>query len=97
MTPPGPDAERGPAGGLATYEVEVGGHLDDHWSDWLGGTLSRNRDATTTITLEAVDQAGLHGVLAAIRDLGAPLLSLRALDRTAPTTSPAPGLGRAPG
>jgi len=41
-----------------------------------GHVLTHNGDSTTTLTLGAADQAQLHGVLAGIRDLGAPLLAL---------------------
>ena len=65
-----------PAGSAVTYEVEVAGHLDDHWSDWLGGlALVRNDDASTTLTIDGADQAHLHGVLAGLCDLGVTLLS----------------------
>ena len=64
-----------------TYEVRVEGHLDDHWSVWLGEvTLVRHDDGTSTFTVPVVDQAHLHGVLARLRDLGAPLLSVHALE-----------------
>jgi RimJ/RimL family protein N-acetyltransferase len=69
-----------------TYEVRVGGHLDDHWSGWLGGlTVARNGDGTSTLTASAVDQAELHGLLSGLRDLGAPLLGLQATADAAPT------------
>jgi RimJ/RimL family protein N-acetyltransferase len=61
----------------AAYRVRVAGHLDDHWSDRLGGgDLVRNPDRTTTLTVDVVDQARLHGVLTGIRDLGVTLLSV---------------------
>ncbi len=64
-----------------TYEFHVGCHLDDHWASALDGlTLVRRSDGTTTLTGPVADQAHLFGVLARIRDLGVPLLSLRALD-----------------
>jgi hypothetical protein len=64
-----------------TYEVRVAGHLDDHWTTWLDDlTLVRHDDGTTVLTVSLADQSQLHGLLARIRDLGAPLLSLRALD-----------------
>jgi hypothetical protein len=67
-----------PAG---TYQVRVAGHLDDHWADWLGGhTLTRNDDASTTLTIAAADQAQLHGVLGRIRDIGVNLLALYRID-----------------
>ena len=66
---------------VRTYEVRVAGHLDDRWSAWLGvRKLVREDDATTTLVVEAADQAQLHGVLAAVRDLGVSLLSLRVVD-----------------
>jgi RimJ/RimL family protein N-acetyltransferase len=70
----------------ATYRVDVAGHLDDRWSDWLGGhPLVRNRDASTSLSVRAVDQAQLHGVLAGVRDLGLTLLSVRTVDTDVPS------------
>lgn len=67
--------------GGPAYEVRVDGHLDDHWSPWLGDlALVRRADGTTALSGPVADQAQLHGVLAAIRDLGVTLLSLRVLD-----------------
>jgi hypothetical protein len=67
--------------GAATYEIRVAGHLDDHWAATLGDlTLARLGDGTTSLTGPIVDQAHLHGVLARIRDLGVPLLTLRTVD-----------------
>jgi hypothetical protein len=63
------------------YEIRVEGHLDDHWSAWLGElTITRHRDGTSTLTGPVADQAQLHGVLARLRDIGATLLSLNALE-----------------
>ena len=67
------------------YQFTVAGHLDDHWPAWLGDlTITRQDDGTSTLTGTVVDQAELHGVLAGIRDIGATLLSVRAL----PTEEP---------
>lgn len=67
--------------GAATYLVRVEGHLDDHWSAWLDGLrIARSGDGTTTVTVPVADQAQLHGVLAALRDIGAVILELRTLD-----------------
>ena len=67
------------------YEFRVGGHLDDHWSAWLGElTITRHHDGTSTLTGPVADQAQLHGVLARLRDIGATLLSLNVLETPAP-------------
>ena len=61
-----------------TYRIRVTGHLDDRWSDWLGGwALHLEEDGTTMLVGQVVDQAALHGVIARIRDLGLPLLSVQ--------------------
>ena len=61
-----------------TYQIRVRGRLDDRWSDWLGGlAIQRQEDGTTLLVGQVVDQAALHGVIARIRDLGLPLLSLK--------------------
>jgi hypothetical protein len=67
----------------ATYEFRIEGHLDDHWSAWLGElAVMRQDDGTSTLTGTMADQAQLHGVLARLRDIGATLLSVRTLDAT---------------
>jgi RimJ/RimL family protein N-acetyltransferase len=67
-----------------TYAIRVEGHLDDHWSAWLGGLdLTRDADGATTVTV--ADQAQLHGVLAGLRDIGAVVSELRPRDATIPS------------
>ena len=64
-----------------TYAIRVDGHLDDHWSAWLGGAdLTRDDDGNTIVTVSVADQAQLHGVLAGLRDIGAVLTELRITD-----------------
>jgi hypothetical protein len=68
-----------------TYSIRVNGHLDDHWSARLHqADLTRDDDGTTTVTASIADQAQLHGLLAALRDIGAVITELH--------TSPAPAL-----
>ena len=65
------------------YEFLVGGHLDHHWTTLLAGlALTHGGDGTSTLTGPVADQSELHGVLAGLRDLGAPLLAVRALPPT---------------
>ncbi len=63
----------------ATYLIRVEGHLDDHWSAWLGKVdMTLDDDGTTTVIVSVADQAQLHGVLAGIRDIGVVLIEVRA-------------------
>jgi hypothetical protein len=67
--------------GSAHYELRVEGHLDEHWSIWFGGmALILEDDGTTTLRGRVTDQAALHGLLAKVRDIGAPLISVRNTD-----------------
>ena len=60
------------------YTIRIDGHLDDHWSRWLGGfTITHESDGTTTLTGPVTDQAHLHGILAGLRDIGTTLFELR--------------------
>ena len=77
-SPPGSGETGPPSSDIATYEIRVAGHLDDHWAAVLGElALVRLPDGTTSLTGPVVDQAQLHGVLARIRDIGVPLLVVR--------------------
>jgi hypothetical protein len=59
------------------YEIRVQGNLDAKWSDWFDGfTISQQANDETLLTGQVVDQPALHGLLAKIRDLGLPLLSV---------------------
>lgn len=61
----------------ATYEIRVGGHLDDRWTDWPDGlTVRRDEGGDTFLTVPSVDQAALLGLLRRLRDLGAPIVSV---------------------
>jgi hypothetical protein len=59
------------------YQIRIKGHLDDHWSEWLGGlTFAQHPDGTTTLTGEIVDRAALYGLLNKIKDMGLSLMSV---------------------
>jgi RimJ/RimL family protein N-acetyltransferase len=67
------------------YEIRVDGHLDEHWAPWIGDASAvRNGDGTTTFVAAVDDRAEVHGILAGLRDIGATLLSLRAVDPSDP-------------
>lgn len=64
------------------YEIRLQGHLDERWASWFDGmTVETRPDGVTVLRGRVADQAALHGMLARLRDLGAPLLSV-ALDPT---------------
>lgn len=64
-----------------SYEIKVEGHLDKHWSDWLGNlAINYNENGYTLLSGMIPDQAALHGILVKIRDLGLPLLYLSRLE-----------------
>lgn len=70
------------------YEICLKGHLDVRWTDWFDGlTISLEASGNTRLTGHIADQAALHGLLAKIRDLGLPLISLR---RVSPPHQEAP-------
>jgi hypothetical protein len=62
-------------------EIRVQGVLDRHWSAWFEGLELRTEPGGVTVLAGPVaDQAALHGLLARVRDLGLPLLSVRWID-----------------
>ena len=72
---------RRPEAGAGRYAIRVAGGLDSRWASWFDGcTVRREDDGTTLITATVPDQAALHGVLQALRDLGLPLLAVTPLD-----------------
>lgn len=71
------------------YEITVAGRLPADWLDWFDGfeeTRNTTPDGTVTVlTGPIVDQAALHGVLARLRDLALPLISVRRISTPANT------------
>ena len=64
-------------GDTAGYEIRTQGRIDERWSDWFDGvSIVHEADGTTVIRCAALDQAALHGLLAKVRDLGLPLISV---------------------
>jgi hypothetical protein len=65
----------------ATYQIKVPGHLDESWSDWVGGmtiTVENEGDGllVTALTGVVADQAALQGLLRRLYSLGLPLMSV---------------------
>jgi hypothetical protein len=62
---------------MQSVEIRVKGQLDQHWSDWFEGlTITHTDQNETVLTGLVVDQAALHGLLAKLRDLGLPIVSV---------------------
>jgi hypothetical protein len=62
---------------MQSIEIRVKGRIDEHWSNWLDDlTIAHTEQDETILTGCVADQATLYGVLARLRDLGLPLLSV---------------------
>jgi hypothetical protein len=63
------------------YEIRVKGHLSARWAAWFDGlTLTHDGEGTTLIHGPVVDEAALYGLLAKVRDIGLPLVSVTQIE-----------------
>ena len=63
--------------GPSSYQIRLRGHLSAQWTTYFEGfTLTNCKNGEALLTGVIMDQAALHGVLAKIRDMGLPLLSV---------------------
>ncbi len=59
------------------FEIHVKGHLDDKWSDWLGGLeVERLDNGEMILSGTIVDQAALMGILNQLHRLNLALVSV---------------------
>src|SRR5262245_29803402 len=63
----------------ALYEIRVQGRLSgERWSQWFDNlAVATGDDGETVLYGEIADQAALYGLLARLRDLALPLVSVR--------------------
>jgi hypothetical protein len=62
-------------------EIRVRGRIDEQWSDWFEGLTITHSDEDEAILRGPVpDQAALYGLLAKLRDVGLPLLSVKQVE-----------------
>ena len=65
------------AGQPAIYQIRVRGIIGRQWSAWFDGLeIVPLAEGETLLAGPVADQAALHGILAKIRDLHLPLLSV---------------------
>ena len=71
------------------YEIRIAGHLSVTWKTRFEGLCMRLDPGGETVLSGTLDQAGLHGVLIRIRDLGLKLISVNLVgDNTADAKRP---------
>jgi molybdopterin-biosynthesis enzyme MoeA-like protein len=59
-------------------EIRVKGRVAEHWSDWFEDfEIAHTDQGEMVLTGAVVDQAALYGLIAKLRDLGLPLVSVR--------------------
>jgi hypothetical protein len=69
----------------ASYRIRVQGHLDNSWSDRLGGMVitrafTGDRQPMTILIGKLLDQAALAGIMDALYNLHLPVISVEFLD-----------------
>ena len=66
----------------AVYEIRIKGTLSgDVWTAWFDGMeVSQAANNETLLFGIVIDQAALYGILARLRDLGLPLVSVRRIE-----------------
>jgi hypothetical protein len=57
--------------------IQVKGNIAGQWSEWFGGlSISHPDPAETLLSGVVADQSALYGIIARLRDLGMPLISV---------------------
>ena len=66
---------------MLNVEIQVKGRIDEHWSNWFANlTVTTTDQEQTILSGTVVDQAELYGLLARLRDLGLPLVSVDSVE-----------------
>jgi hypothetical protein len=62
---------------MEQVEIRVKGQISERWSDWLEGlTIKHTAEGETVLAGPVADQSALYGLIARLRDLGLPLVSV---------------------
>lgn len=67
--------------GPAKYQIKVKGLLRNQWLSWFEGLSIESEGSFTIITVEVLDQTALHGLIAKVRDMGLPLISIKRFNK----------------
>ena len=63
---------------MQQVEIRIKGHINEEWSEWLGGlTIGHSDPEATVLTGLVQDQAALYGIISRLRDLGLELSAVR--------------------
>lgn len=72
---------------MERYRIELQSVLNGNWAEWLGNLeLTHTLSGHTVLIGNVADQSALHGLLARIRDLGVPIISIDRLTASPYTT-----------
>ena len=70
---------------MQQVEIRVKGQIDERWSEWLEGlAITHTGEGETVLSGSVMDLSALYGVIARLRDLGLPLLSVNHLEEEEP-------------
>ena len=62
---------------MQQVEIRVQGQIDQRWSEWLDGlAITHTTEGETVLVGSVIDQSALYGLIARLRDLGLPLVSV---------------------
>lgn len=61
---------------MQRIKIRVKGRIEGHWSSWFEDLTIEHTDGETILSGTVIDQASLYGLLARLRDLGLPLVSV---------------------
>ncbi len=67
--------------GPAKYEIRVKGLLGNPWISWFEVASIKPEGSFTKIIADMPDQSALHGLIARVRDLGLPLISIKRFEK----------------
>ncbi len=76
---------------MVHVEVRIRETMDSNWQEWFEGFVISYTDQGETILAGTVpDQAALYGLVAKLRDLGLPLVSINSQSSLPPASATAP-------